>query len=145
MLSYYWYFYKSRKDNSNSHFPTSFVIEKCLLCHQAAHIRKRTWQKHFKWQKTVVKETSPSKPSPNTLPRRAGKVIFLLTCVKSPSNNYCVILSGLPEKIKTISVWIKSSHGWWKKVCGLHSHETIQKANIHQNSGKGFVKFHNET
>lgn len=58
--------YKSRKDNSNSHFPTSSVIEKCFLCHQAAHIRKRTWQKHSKWQKTVVKETSPFTPSPNT-------------------------------------------------------------------------------
>lgn len=56
--------YKSRKGNSNSHFPTGFVIEKHPLCHQAPLLRKRTWQKHFKWQKTVVMETSPSTSSP---------------------------------------------------------------------------------
>lgn len=84
--------YTSRKENSNSHFPTSFVIEECSLCHQAPLIRKRTWQKHFKWQKTVVMENSPSTPSPNTLPIRAGKVVFLLHCVKPLSSNSCGIL-----------------------------------------------------
>lgn len=49
------------------------------------------------------------------------------------------------KKIKIKSIWIKSSHGWWKKVCGLYSHEAMWETNIHQNSGKGFVKFHDET